>query len=83
MAIRCARAATGRQKIMKMEGGYHGSYELAEVSLLPYAEKSGPIEAPLSLPPDASFPASVLADTVILSVQRAGPCSPLDRRSRR
>ena len=32
MAIRCARAATGRQKIMKMEGGYHGSYELAEVS---------------------------------------------------
>ena len=35
MAIRCARAATGRQKIMKMEGGYHGSYEMAEVSLVP------------------------------------------------
>ena len=35
MALRCARAHTGRQKIMKMEGGYHGSYELAEVSLVP------------------------------------------------
>ena len=27
MAIRCARAATGRSRIMKMEGGYHGSYD--------------------------------------------------------
>jgi glutamate-1-semialdehyde 2,1-aminomutase len=72
MAIRCARAATGRQKIMKMEGGYHGSYELAEVSLLPYAEKSGPIEAPLSLAPDDSFPNSVLADTVICPYNEPG-----------
>ena len=65
MAIRCARAATGRQKIMKMEGGYHGSYELAEVSLVPYPDKRGPIEAPVSNAIDASFPESVLGDTII------------------
>ncbi len=65
MAIRCARAATGRQKIMKMEGGYHGSYELAEVSLVPFAEGRGPQQAPVSLPVDDSFPHSVLADTVV------------------
>ncbi|HEY5646698.1 MAG TPA: aspartate aminotransferase family protein [Pseudomonadales bacterium] len=65
MAIRCARAATGRQKIMKMEGGYHGSYELAEVSLVATPDRRGPIEAPASLPVDASFPDSVLADTVV------------------
>jgi len=65
MAIRCARAATGRQKIMKMEGGYHGSYELAEVSLVPLPESRGPLEAPASQAVDASFPTSVLADTVI------------------
>ncbi len=65
MAIRCARAATGRQKIMKMEGGYHGSYELAEVSLIPAPDRRGPVEAPASLAVDDSFPASVLADTVI------------------
>ncbi len=65
MAIRCARAATGRQKIMKMEGGYHGSYELAEVSLVPYPDRRGALEAPASLPVDASFPDSVLQDTVI------------------
>ena len=65
MAIRCARAVTGRQKIMKMEGGYHGSYELAEVSLVPLPDKRGPIEAPQSQPVDGSFPDSVLADTII------------------
>ena len=65
MTIRCARAATGRQKIMKMEGGYHGSYELAEVSLAPVAELAGELAAPNSVPIDDSFPLSVLADTVV------------------
>jgi len=65
MAIRCARAATGRQKIMKMEGGYHGSYELAEVSLVPMPNERGDLSAPHSLAVDNSFPDSVLRDTVI------------------
>ncbi len=65
MAVRCARAATGRQKIMKMEGGYHGSYELAEVSLVPLPNECGPLNHPTSTAVDASFPDSVLADTII------------------
>lgn len=65
MGLRCARAFTGRQKIMKMEGGYHGSYELAEVSLVPRPDRCGPIEAPLPVPVDASIPDSVLGDTVV------------------
>lgn len=32
-AIKAARAATGRPAIVKVEGGYHGSYDYAEVSL--------------------------------------------------
>lgn len=65
MAIRCARAFTGKQKIMKMEGGYHGSYELAEVSLIPLPEFRGELDRPNSLPVDGSFPDSVLQDTVV------------------
>jgi glutamate-1-semialdehyde 2,1-aminomutase len=65
MTLRCARAATGRQKIMKMEGGYHGSYELAEVSLVPLPGRCGPLEAPLPVPVDASIPLSALSDAVI------------------
>ncbi|HKA14082.1 MAG TPA: aspartate aminotransferase family protein [Myxococcota bacterium] len=65
MALRCARAATGRPKIMKMEGGYHGSYELAEVSLVPLADRCGPLEAPRPVAIDASIPPSALSDAVI------------------
>ncbi|MEM8768739.1 MAG: aminotransferase class III-fold pyridoxal phosphate-dependent enzyme, partial [Pseudomonadota bacterium] len=65
MALRCARAATGRQKIMKMEGGYHGSYEQAEVSLVPTPAGRGDIAAPASTAVDGSFPDSVLGDTIV------------------
>src|SRR5581483_1199029 len=37
-AIRAARAYTGRAKVLKMEGGYHGSYDAAEVSVDPGAD---------------------------------------------
>ena len=33
MAIKAARAFTGRPKIAKCEGAYHGSYDYAETSL--------------------------------------------------
>jgi glutamate-1-semialdehyde 2,1-aminomutase len=65
MTLRCARAVTGRQKIMKMEGGYHGSYELAEVSLVPHPDRCGPLSAPNPVAIDASIPLSVMGDVVI------------------
>jgi glutamate-1-semialdehyde 2,1-aminomutase len=65
MTLRAARAFTGRQKIMKMEGGYHGSYELAEVSLVPHPDRCGPLDAPNALAVDASIPDSVLNDVVV------------------
>src|SRR5580698_4024099 len=35
MAIKAARAFTGRPKIAKIEGAYHGAYDFAEVSQQP------------------------------------------------
>ncbi|MEM7412130.1 MAG: aspartate aminotransferase family protein [Myxococcota bacterium] len=70
MALRCARAVTGRQKVMKMEGGYHGSYEMAEVSMVPLPGQCGPIEAPHAVPVDKSVPESVLRDTVVCPYNR-------------
>lgn len=35
MAIRAARAFTGRQIILKMDGGYHGSHDMVEVNITP------------------------------------------------
>ncbi len=71
MTLRAARAFTGRQKVMKMEGGYHGSYELAEVSLVPLPNRCGPLDHPNSLPVDASIPESALADTVVCPYNEA------------
>ncbi|HET6470345.1 MAG TPA: aspartate aminotransferase family protein [Pseudomonadales bacterium] len=65
MTLRCARAFTGKQKVMKMEGGYHGSYELAEVSLVPRPDQRGSLDAPKSLAVDKSFPDSVLGDVIV------------------
>jgi glutamate-1-semialdehyde 2,1-aminomutase len=65
MTLRCARAFTGRQRVMKMEGGYHGSYELAEVSLVPLPGRCGPLEHPDPVPVDRSIPESALRDAVV------------------
>lgn len=35
MAMRAARAFTGRQIILKMDGGYHGSHDMTEVNITP------------------------------------------------
>ena len=45
MALKAARAHTGRPKIAKCEGAYHGSYDYAEVSLDPDAGSLGPQRA--------------------------------------
>lgn len=37
-AVRAARAYTGRAKVLKMEGGYHGSSDVAQVSASPGAD---------------------------------------------
>jgi glutamate-1-semialdehyde 2,1-aminomutase len=65
MCLRGARAFTGRERVLKMEGGYHGSYEQAEVSLVPLPGRRGPLDHPASLPVDASIPDSTLADTLV------------------
>lgn len=65
MTIRCARASTGRSKIMKMEGGYHGSYELAEASLVPLPGLAGPANAPNVVPVDASHSPSLEHDVLV------------------
>src|SRR5438552_3393456 len=45
-ALRLARAATGRSKIVKFEGHYHGWMDNILWSVHPSAEESGPADAP-------------------------------------
>src|SRR5437762_4516820 len=64
-AIRVARGFTGREKLLKFEGGYHGHHDDVLISIQPPRESMGRPEAPDSVPISAGIPASRLAETVI------------------
>jgi glutamate-1-semialdehyde 2,1-aminomutase len=64
-AIRLARAFRRKYKIVKMEGGYHGSHDVAQISVKPPLDRAGPIANPHSIPENIGIPASVLSDCII------------------
>lgn len=65
-AIRIARAATGKDVILKFEGHYHGQHDYAMVSVEAPPVVAGMEEYPRSLPYSAGIPSLVL-DTVVVS----------------
>ncbi|SLN37817.1 Glutamate-1-semialdehyde 2,1-aminomutase [Roseovarius litorisediminis] len=60
-AIRAARAFTGRDKIVKFEGGYHGMSAEAQMSLAP----ARTVNFPQAVPDSAGIPDSVAAEMLI------------------
>lgn len=64
-ALKAARAHTGRSKIAKCEGSYHGSYDYAEVSLDPTPATWGNAD-PKSVAYAKGTPESVLDDVVVI-----------------
>ncbi len=50
LALRLARAATGRTLVLKFEGHYHGWMDSVLISHHPRAEDVGPLEAPHAVP---------------------------------
>jgi glutamate-1-semialdehyde 2,1-aminomutase len=63
--IKTARAFTGKSKIAKAEGAYHGSYDYAEVSQNANPSNWGDVNAPASVPNVYGTPKGVLDDVVI------------------
>jgi glutamate-1-semialdehyde 2,1-aminomutase len=66
-ALRVARAYTGKSKVIKMEGSYHGSTDPMEISVGPQIEKAGPKRTPNAVPNSDGITPSTLKDTVIAS----------------
>jgi glutamate-1-semialdehyde 2,1-aminomutase len=65
MAMRLARAFTGRTKIVKFEGHYHGWSDQAYISARPPLNEAGPADAPVPVAGSPGMPASVLEDVVV------------------
>ena len=63
--IKASRAYTGRPKIAKAEGTYHGTYDFAEVSQMSNPSNWGVISNPNSVPLVFGTPKGVLDNVVI------------------
>jgi glutamate-1-semialdehyde 2,1-aminomutase len=64
MAMRVARAFTGRQKLARFEGHYHGQHDAALVSGT--GQVSGPALVPEPVADCAGIPESIVRDVVVL-----------------
>ena len=64
--LKAARAYTGRPKIAKVEGAYHGLYDYAEVSQTADPDSWGDINSPTRVPVAHGTPKSALDDVVII-----------------
>jgi glutamate-1-semialdehyde 2,1-aminomutase len=64
--LKAARAYTGRPKIGKVEGAYHGVYDYAEVSQTAAPATWGEPGSPRSVPVCRGTPQGVLDDVVVL-----------------
>ena len=66
-AVHLMRAATGRDRILKVEGCYHGHHDSVMVSLLPEAgEDIGPDDAPIGITDNSGIPDAITGLTTIV-----------------
>jgi glutamate-1-semialdehyde-2,1-aminomutase len=65
-AMKVARARTGRDKIAKFEGGYHGVHDYAQVSSV-LAMQMGPAEDPGSVPDTRGIPQAAIDQVLTLT----------------
>jgi len=65
-AFHLMRVATGRSKVLKVEGSYHGHRDAAQVSVYPELEEAGSVEAPNSVRYSTGIPDPMAQLTVIV-----------------
>lgn len=71
-AIRVARAATGRDHIVKIEGSYHGHHDPVMFSVVPGSDLVGGRDAPSTTPMSTGIPAAVADYTHVVPFNDLG-----------
>lgn len=65
-AVRTARAYTGKWRVVKFEGHFHGYSDVLGYSMWPPLAEAGPISAPISVPQSGGMPPGMAADVIVL-----------------
>ena len=73
-AVKAARAFTGRPKIAKFEGCYHGAYDYVEVSMDPTPEQGGDSRAPRPVLYTQGSSPAILQDVVVMPFNNLEAC---------
>jgi glutamate-1-semialdehyde 2,1-aminomutase len=80
--IRVARTFTGKNKVGKFLGHFHGSSEHMEVSIFPTFEEMGDPSHPNSVPSSPGIPEGVIQDVVTLPFNNADAVEEIVRANR-
>jgi glutamate-1-semialdehyde 2,1-aminomutase len=64
-AVHLMRSYTGRDLIIKVEGGYHGHHDSVQVSVMPDPGEAGPRERPNQVPSSSGIPAAITDLTLV------------------
>jgi len=73
-AVRLARAFTGRPKIAKFEGAYHGTHDTVLVSVTPDPKMGGGRRRPKPVPASEGIPSTTLKNVVVLPWNDGDAC---------
>ena len=65
-AIRLARAASGRETLLKVEGSYHGHHDAVMYSVVPTMDSGGPEERPWTVPFSRGIPEDTAKTTKVV-----------------
>lgn len=65
-ALRIARAYTGKPKLVKTEGGYHGTTDVFEASVDPNLKKAGTLDQINVIPESRGVSANALKDVLVV-----------------
>jgi glutamate-1-semialdehyde 2,1-aminomutase len=73
-AVRAARAFTGRAKIAKFEGAFHGTHDNVLVSVAPDPKAAGGRRRPKPVPASEGLPPAVLKNVIVLPWNDGDAC---------
>jgi glutamate-1-semialdehyde 2,1-aminomutase len=65
--IHLMRAVTGRDLIIKLEGGYHGHHDSVQVSVMPDEDEAGPADNPLQVASSSGIPQAIRDLTLVVA----------------
>jgi glutamate-1-semialdehyde 2,1-aminomutase len=66
-AVHLMRSITGRDLIIKVEGGYHGHHDSVQVSVMPEPDEMGPAGRPASAAASSGIPDAIVQLTLVAS----------------